>query len=271
MLSLLSRRHPLEITHGKLRRLVTAVNKLLRTRDQFSASYSVTDSFERLNSRKRGLQMTVRTEIGGWSVFGTTSRQGTQEIKVSFSSFQTALRDLEQKLASSTGRPVRVLVDDVDRKAGALRLAIARLGRAVDSGSVKVVRLHSRYLEEFIKIREAMFTLDKKAAEELTGPEVDTWCDWPGMDVENAHQILRLAKLIRSNKEPDQVFSLLVQSAAPGRPLILMTRLARFPTERHLRDLGRKLGGPVKIYVTASKPRWRRVWTFEPDDVAWWD
>ncbi len=91
------------------------------------------------------------------------------------------------------------------------------------------------------------------------------------MDVENAHQVLRLAKLIRSNKEPDQVFSLLVQSTAPGRPLILMTRLAWFPTERHLRDLGRKLGGPVKIYVAASKPRWRRVWTFEPDDVAWLD
>ena len=159
----------------------------------------------------------------------------------------------------------------MDRKAGALRLAIDRLGRAVDSGSVKVVSMHSRYLEGFIKVREAMFTLDKKAAEELTGPEVDSWSRWPGMDIDYPAQVLRTAKLIMLSEVPEQVFGLSVRSSAPGHPLKLMTRLTRFPTEEDLRALGRKMGGPVKIFVTTSKPTWRQVWTFEPDNVVWWE
>ena len=271
MLSFFFPQHPLEKTDTKVRDLVVIVNKLLRSRDQFSRSRPFSDSFQRLDSRIRGLQTTVRTEAEGWSVFGATSRQGTRQIKARFSRFQAALRELDQKLAPADGRTARKLVDNVERAARAVRLAIARLGKAVDSGSVKVVRIHGRYLEEFIKVREFMFTLDKKVAEELTGPEVDSWCHWPGMDIENPHQVLRLAKLIRLSKLPGQVFSLSVQSAAPGRPLKPMTRLTRFPTEKDLRVLGRKMGGPVKIYVVASKPRWRKVWTFEPDDVAWWD
>ena len=183
MLSFFPRRHPLETTHGKLQDLVAAVNDLLRTRDQFGASHSVTDSFQRLNSRKKGLQMIVRTETDWWSVFGATSRQGTWQIKFSFSLFQAALRELDQRLARADGRTARKLVDNLKRKSRAVRLAIGRLGEAVDSGSVRVVRIRGRYLGEFIKIREAMFTLDKKAAEELTGPGGDTLCDWPGMDV----------------------------------------------------------------------------------------
>ena len=116
-----------------------------------------------------------------------------------------------------------------------------------------------------------MFTLDEKAAEELTGPEVDSWANWPGIDIEIPHQVLRLAKLIRLSKVPDQVFGLSVQSNAPGHPLKHMTRLAKFPTEEDLRVLGRKMGGPVKVYVVASKPRWRKVWTFLPNEVSWWD
>ncbi len=116
-----------------------------------------------------------------------------------------------------------------------------------------------------------MFILDKSAAEKLTGPEVDAWSPWPGMDIEYPAQVVRMAKLILLGKVPDQVFSLSVRSSAPEHPLKLMTRLNRFPTEYDLRALGCKMGGPVKIYVTVSKPSWRKVWTFEPDNVAWWE
>ena len=218
-----------------------------------------------------GLQTTVRTEAEWWSVCGTTSRHGARQIKVNFSRFQTALRELDQKLVAADGQRARKSVHHVDRAAGTLRLAIARLWKAVDSGSIKVVEFHGRYLEGFIKVREAMFTLDRMAAEKLSGPEVDSWSRWPGMDIENAAQVLRTAKLMLLSKVPGQVFGLSVQSSGPGRPLKLMTQLTRFPTEEDLRVLGRKMGGPVKIYVVTSKPSWRRVWTFEPNDVIWWD
>lgn len=271
VLSFLFPRHPLETTYAKNQVLVVRVNNLLRTRDQFSRSLPVTASFKRLESRKRNLHTSVRTEAGWWSACGTTSREGISQIKGRFSRFQAALRDLERKLAETNERRAKKLVHDVDREAEALRLAIVRLGKAVDSGSVHVVEFHGWDLDAFIKVREVMFTLDKKAAEELTGPEVDSWSRWPGMDIDYPAQVLRTAKLILLSKVPDQVFGLSVQSSAPGRPLKPITQLDRFPTEADLRALGRRMGGPTKIHVVAFKPSWRKVWTFEPENVVWWD
>lgn len=271
MLSFLLPWHPLAKTHAKSQDLVVRVNKLLRTRDKISRSLSVTDSFKRLASRERDLHMSVRTEVGWWATCGATSRHGAWQIQARFGCFQATLRELDQKLASAGGQRTRKLVAEVHRTAEALRLAIVRLGKAVDSGSVAVVENHGRYLEGFIRVREAMSSLDKIAAEELAGPEVDAWSRWPGLDHENPRQVLRIAKLILLSKVPDQVFGLSVQSNAPGRSLKPMTRLDRFPTEEDLRALGSRMGGPVKIYVTASKPKWRKVWTFDPDNVVWWE
>lgn len=263
------RRHPLKITHAKALRLVSSVNNLLRSRCQFSPSITVANRFKRIASRKSDLHKVVRTEAGWWATCGTTSRQGVWRIKFSFGRFQAALKELEQMLPSTDGRSARNLLQDVDRAAEALEVAIFRLGKSVDSCSVKVVELHGAGLEAYIKVRDAMCALDKVAAENLTGPEVDCWSTWPVEDIENPAQALRIAKLILVSKVPDQVFGLSVQSGAPGRPLKLMTRFNRFPTEADLRALGRRMGGPVKIYVTVSKPRWRKVWTFDPDNVVW--
>ena len=271
VLSFLFPRHPLETTYAKNQVLVVRVNNLFRTRGQFSRSLPVTASFKRLESRKRNLHMSVRTEAGWWSACGTTSREGISQIKASFGRFQAALRDLEQKLATANERGARKLIHDVDRAAEAFRLAMGRLGNAVESRSVRVVEFHGRYLEGFIKVREAMSTLDKIAAEALTGPEVDSWTRWPGLDIDYPAQVLRIAKLILLSKVADQIFGLSVQSSAPGRPLKLMTQLTRFPTEADLRAIGRRMGGPVRIYVVASKPSWRRVWAFEPENVEWRD
>jgi len=271
MLSFLLPRNPLAKTHAKSQDLAFRVNKLLRTRDKINRSLSVTDSFKRLASTERDLHMSVRTEVGWWAICGATSRHGVWQIQARFGHFQATLRELDQKLASAGGQRARKLVAEVHRTAEALRLAIVRLGKAVDSGSVHIVEFHGWDLDAFIKVREVMFTLDKKAAEELTGPEVDSWSRWPGMDIDYPAQVLRTAKLILLSKVPDQVFGLSVQSSAPGRPLKPITQLDRFPTEADLRALGRKMGGPVKIYVTASKPKWRKVWTFDPDNVAWWE
>ena len=271
MLSFLSPQHPLEKTYTKSRDLVDAVKSLSRCSHQYRRSSFASQKFQQLTARNQDLQRWVRTEIEWWSVCDTTSRDGIWKIRFVFGRFRTALKELDQELATTYGQPAKQLTDDVHRAVIALTKAIVRLAKAVDSSSVKVVEAHGRDLEGFIKVRDAMFTLDKKDAEELTGPEVDSWANWPGIDTEIPHQVLRLAKLIRLSKVPDQVFGLSVQSNAPGRPLKHMTRLTKFPTEEDLRILGRKMGGPVKVYVVASKPRWRKAWTFKPNEVSWWD
>ncbi len=270
MPSLFSHQHPIEKTYIKSRDMAVAVNKLMRIRDQIGRSPNMYYCIVSLNERKWNLQTSVGNEFEWWSVCGASSRQGTWKIKYCFRRFLAALRELDKNLASKDRPPGRKLVDDVARAAGDLGSAITRLGKAVLSGSVKVLEAHGRYPEVFAKIRDAMLTLDKQAAEELTGPEVDSWC-WPRLDIDIPHEVLRMAKLILLSKVPDQVFGLSVQSSAPGRPLKLMTRQTKFPTEEELRVLGWEMGGPVKIYVVAFKPTWRKVWTFVPDDVGWWD
>jgi len=271
MLSFLSPQHPLEKTYTKSRDLVDAVKRLFQSSGPYRRSYFARSKFQLLSARNQDLQRWVGTEIEWWSVCDTTSRDGIWKIKFMFGRFRAALKELDHELATMYGQSAKQLTDDVHRAVIALTKAVARLAKAVDSSSVKVVEAHGRDLEGFIKVRDAMFTLDEKSAEEVTGPEVDSWANWPGIDIEIPHQVLRLAKLIRSSKVPDQVFGLSVQSNAPGRPLKHMTRLAKFPTEEDLRVLGRKMGGPAKVYVVASKPRWRKVWTFEPHEVSWWD
>ena len=223
MLSLLSPQHPLEKTYTKSRDLVDAVKRLFQSSGQYRRSHFARSKFQLLSARNQDLQRWVGTEIEWWSVCDTTSRDGIWKIRFVFGRFRTALKELDQELATTYGQPAKQLTDDVHRAVIALTKAIVRLAKAVDSSSVKVVEAHGRDLEGFIKVRDAMFTLDEKAAEELTGPEVDSWANWPGIDIEIPHQVLRLAKLIRSSKVPDQVFGLSVQSNAPGRPLKHLT------------------------------------------------
>jgi len=175
MPSLFSHQHPIEKIQVKTQTLVTAVNKLMRIRDQIGGSPEMYYCIESLNERKRNLQTSVGIEFEWWSVCGASSRQGTGRIKYCFRRFLAALRELDQNLAPIYRPRGRRSVDDVARAAGDLRTAITRLGKVVQSGSVKVMEAQGRYPEVFAKIRDAMLTLDKKAAEELTGPEVDSW------------------------------------------------------------------------------------------------
>ena len=99
-----------------------------------------------------------------------------------FGRFRSTLRELDEELATTYGRPAKQLTDEVHRAVVPLTKAIARLTEDVDSSLVKVVKAHGSGVEGFIKIRNAMFTLDKNDAEELTGPE---WI--PGTAGRNRH------------------------------------------------------------------------------------
>ena len=156
MLSLFSHQHPIEKTYIKSRDLVVAVNKLMRIRDQIGRSPTMYYCIESLNERKRNLQTSVGDEFEWWSVCGASSRQGTWRIKYCFRRFLAALRELDKNLASIERAPGRKLVDDVARAAGDLRSAVTRLGKAVGSGSVKVLEAHGRYPQVFARIRDAL-------------------------------------------------------------------------------------------------------------------
>ena len=192
MPSIFSHQHPIEKIHIKSRELAASVDKLMRIRDQTGRSPTMYYCIESLTECKRNLQTSVGIEFEWWPVCGASSRQGTWQIQYCFGRFLAALRELDKNLASINRPPLRQLVNDLAREAGALGSAITRLGKPVQSGAVKVLEVHGRYPEVFARIRDAMLTLDKQAAEELTGPEVDSWWRWPRLDIGIPHEVLRM-------------------------------------------------------------------------------
>ena len=271
MPSTLFSEHPLKKTVAKSKGLRDAVRKLVQAIARSSRSDDVRSRFHFLQSLTGDLHMAIGDEAQWWSVSGTTSRLGVFRIQVSFGRFARALREVGHPMDPVDRRNTRKLAVKVDRATGALGKAVSRLEKAVKSKEIRVVESHGRNLEGFILVREAMCTLDRDAAGKLSGAEVDRWCRWPRVDVEDSRQALRVAKLIWLSRLPDQIFGLAAQSDAPGRPLKLMRRRTEFPTEDQVRDLGHSLGGPMTLYVIAIKPTCRRAWTFYPDDVNWWE
>ena len=114
-----------------------------------------------------------------------------------------------------------------------------------------------------------MVRINPKAAEDLKGEMVDSWCDWPGLDAGEPRQVESIAKLILTSREPRQSYELRCRSSTPGRPLKFIRRYYHFPTDDEVMRVAELLDLPEKIYLSAAKPTWRIIWTFDQDTLGW--
>jgi len=273
MFSILMRRHPLEIALRRCQDLSQHVDRsqqLSGRRDR--NAIQLVNRLKPLRLSFNLLQRAIQEEVKARSVYGVTSRQGVDQISSGFSRFMAALRNLKRNIDSvipSRMAPplTKKMLQDLFRSAKRLDAAVQELSRAVRARRIKTVNTRGQYSEEFVKVREAMATLNPKVAENLTGADVDPWCDWPGLDPENRQQVLRIAKLILATRVPEQEFELRYSSNLPGRPRLRMTHPAGFPTRKDLAAEAEAYKRPQKIYVVALKPTWRVMWVFDRDDV----
>ena len=266
------RGHPVEKVHQDMRSLVTALNAVPPQFRAVGGQHGLAaDDISGPYSNFRDLQRAVQREFVAWSADGETSRIETKNIADCFRLFGADLKRLYQRHASTDQKFAVGLLKDVTRAANQLARAIKGLQESVASKRVRVVRRHTHYPEQFLKIRQAMVRMNPEAAKQLRGQEVDPWCEWPGryLDLGDSHQVDAIAKLVLLSWEENQTYELRCRSKAPGRPLKFMTWYPDFPSEEDLFTCAELFKRPGLIYVAAAKPTWRIVWVFDRETEGW--
>lgn len=259
--------HPLEEVDLKTRTLLAAWNKVMpKTSDNLRRRSFLTFGLE---EDFKFLRWAVHDEIKSWSIDGETSSVGTESIVRYFGRFNGELGRVHLRLAKSDPKMAEHKLREVAAAANRLGGSIEGLHQDVKSRRVRVAKHHTVYPEEFFQIREAMSWINPKAAQDLKGEAVDSWCEWPGLDMKDPRQVESIAKLILTSREPGQSYELRCRSNTPGRPLKLIRRYYHFPTDDEVIRVGELLDLPEKIYLSAAKPTWRIIWTFGQDTLGW--
>ena len=215
------------------------------------------------------LRSSVRKEVRAWTVFHAVSLVGLDRIESSFSDFVADLEEVHRRLPPTHPQRTNGLLNSVHRETRKLGTAINKLDEQVRTQRVRVVQSHRGNMQEFVKIRAAVASIDQKGAKELDGDEVDYFCEWPGVDLDVPEQLEKIAKLILLNRDRHQKFELRCRLAKPGRPL-MRARCIEFPSLNEVQEFALAWEEPQKIYVAATRPTWRIVWVFERESGGWY-
>ncbi len=267
MFALFCRRHPFERVQSRFLRLIPKVEDVCRKlEDRLTDGNRVVSDLAGRRSSFRGLHQEIQREASAWSHYKAISITGERAIRSSFNRFTADLQRIARVLCSADPSLARQLRRKLHPAVEKLGSAIGTLQQEVSSWRIMTVDRHGFYRKEFLKVREAMATLDKEAAKELTGREVDRYVEWPGFDADNFQEVLRIAKLLLLAAVDEQVFELRIRSNAPGKPLVWVSRRLKFPEQEAVMEVVQLPEKPRKIYVAATKPTWRIVWVFDLDN-----
>ena len=209
-------------------------------------------SFLRLRSQ-------IEEERRHQSRVGITSLKSADDIMDSFRALERAIEAFPGSV--SPPLPAKVMKEalSASRKLGA---ALKRTQEvAIKQRATELFR--EQHPPAFWAVQKAMRALNKEAAKAITPREVGWWKDWPGFDPEKPRQVLKIAKMILESQVKDQGWELRYRSTVPGRPLENTLTYATFPSMEDVERARHSLGGPKRLYVATTKPRWRLAWTFE--------
>ena len=265
------RRHPLEKVHAKMNDLVVAWKALLAQSGVGRGKRQpVTGPLAGSNFRFENLKHAVRSEVVAWSACGETSDPKTKTIVSSIAAFQAEKGRLHDHLATQDPKVAKNVLKDVKAATNHLASAIKELEDSVASRGIRVVRLHTACPKQFLRIRKVMAGINPKAAQQLIGTEVDSWCMWPGLRPDDdISRVNAVAKLILVNWQENQCYELRCPSSVSGRYMKFLHRFWEFPTVDDLHDCTQRYERPEKIYVAATKPTWRTVWVFDREEEGW--
>lgn len=265
-----SRNNPLRTLERRTVSLKNSIDNVVSTlrREQIKPDRILLPLLGR-DSAFASLWSSVRKEARAWPVYHAISLTGFDGISNSFSDFAADLESVNRKLSATNTQQTKGMLSAVHRDTRKLGTAIKRLDEDVRRQRVWVVQSHQGNIQEFVKIRAAVATIDKNAAKDLDGEEVDYFCDWPAVDLDDAEQVERIAKLIILNRDPHQQYELRCRIAKPGRPL-MQGRCEAFPSVAEVEAFALYWNTPKKILVAAKKPSWRVVWVFELGNRGWY-
>lgn len=215
------------------------------------------------------LWVSVRKEARAWPVYHVISLVGLDSIDSSFSAFVADLQSVHRKLPAAYTQRSNGPLGSVHRETKKLGTAIKKLDEQVRTQRVRVVQRHHGNMQGFVKIRAAVASFDERASRELDGSEVEYFCDWPGVDLDDVVQVGKIAKLILIDRDGNQEYELRCRLAKPGRPL-MRSKSVGFPTPQDVEEFSLAWDGPEKIYVAAARPTWRIVWTFKRGSGSWY-
>ena len=262
--------HPVVKIHEKMQKLKTSVSAVpTHLRPVGRPLDNTSADIWGASSSLMELQWSVKREFEAWSADGETSQQETKEIADCFGRFGADLHRLCQGQANTNHKITNKLLKDIIGAAYEMARAVDQLEKAVAADRILVVRQHTDYPKQFLKIKEAMTRLNPDAAMQLRGQEVDYLCEWPGVNLSDSHEVESMAKLIMLDKQEHQIFELRCRSKTPGRHLKLMMWYPEFPPEEALFTNAQLFKRPEKIYVAAIKPTWRIVWVFDRETEGW--
>ena len=265
-----SRNNPLRTVERSIANLETSIDKCVSgLRREHIEPERILGNLIGQHRAFASLRSSVRKEVRAWTVFHAVSLVGFDDITSGFSYFAASFEEIIRKLPPDPSQRTLKLLGAVRQETRKLGTAITRLDNQVRSQRVEVVQRHRGNLQEFVKIRAAVASIDQKGAKELDGDEVDYFCEWPGVDLDDPEQLEKIANLILLNRDRHQKFELRCRLAKPGRPL-MRARCIEFPSLNEVQEFALAWEEPQKIYVAATRPTWRIVWVFERESGGWY-
>jgi hypothetical protein len=118
-------------------------------------------------------------------------------------------------------------------------------------------------LERCKKLRRAITRIDKRLARELRlrDLERESWAA-PAIDWEDPQQVRQKARILVLTRRYDQVWEIRYRSKAPGRPLVHLLDVDKFPDPEYLAKIEEHVGRYDEYYIAAKFPRWKLVWKY---------
>lgn len=270
MFSWFTRNRPLAVVEQKLVSLKDTIDESVSgLRHEHAYPERVFGRLFGRNSSFASLRSSVWKESIAFTVYHAVSCVGLEDIGRSFWAFSADFEELHRRIPSAHSRRTKGYLNGIRRATRKLGVAINVLHEQVRSERIRVVQSHGRYRREFVKIREAMAVFDGKGATNLNGDEVDYFCEWPGVDLEDPEQLERIAKLIPLDHVRNQEYELRCRLDKPGRPL-MQARCLAFPSVEEVESFALSWDLPKKIFVAATKPTWRVAWVFERQNGGWY-
>ena len=174
----LKRRHPLMNVYYRMKDLNSTMETTLgRVGTVLGPRNLAINPFRFSDSSLKQLYTTIRMEVKFCSEDGEISQFAMSQIIRLYKQVDRDLRHLDREFRDR--RLADKLLKKANRDSDRLGKAIEELVRAGKSHQVRLVKGHTDFPEEFVKIRQALAKLDSRTAQDLRGMDVDRWCSLP--------------------------------------------------------------------------------------------
>lgn len=159
------------------------------------------------------------------------------------------------------GQPIR---NEITRHLKRLNSAFARLVEHVNRHpELHREAMDPMSLERCKKLHKAITGIDRRLAKKIRHRELemDSWAA-PEINWDDPKQVGKKAQIWLLSRIWYQVWEIRHRSKAPGRPLVHLMDVDKFPDPEFLVRIEEHVGRHDEYYIAAKFPRWKLVWKY---------